>query len=316
MAPPWVRDHLRGGYAGWPALRPRPAGRHSGERGGGGARKRTALADRNTELFLALEWGFTLLFNAEYIARLVCVERPLRYATSFFGLVDLASVLPMYLALLSPGAHVLIDVRIVRMLRAFRILKLTEYVREYASLSQALYASRRKIAVFLSVVALVVVVLGTLMYVIEGPDHGFTSIPVAIYWAITTMTTVGFGDIAPKTSLGRVVASVVMLLGWGILAVPTGIVTAEMTTRRLSEADRVRQCPSCRSVDSRSRGAVLPALWCGARLARPNRAGTFSIGRLRLTVESERCRTVPDPGDTSPFASLARAAHDPPVVLA
>ena len=206
------------------------------------------LADRNTELFLALEWGFTLLFNAEYIARLVCVERPLRYATSFFGLVDLTSVLPMYLALLSPGAHVLIDVRIVRMLRAFRILKLTEYVREYASLSQALYASRRKIAVFLSVVALVVVVLGTLMYVIEGPDHGFTSIPVAIYWAITTMTTVGFGDIAPKTSLGRVVASVVMLLGWGILAVPTGIVTAEMTTRRLSEADRVRQCPSCRSV--------------------------------------------------------------------
>src|SRR5204863_9126889 len=144
------------------------------------------LADRNTTLFLALEWGFTILFNAQYIARLVCVERPVRYATSFFGLVDLASVLPMYLALLSPGAHVLIDVRILRMLRAFRILKLTEYVREYSTLSQALYASRRKIAVFLSVVALVVVVLGTLMYVIEGPEHGFTSIPVAVYWAITT----------------------------------------------------------------------------------------------------------------------------------
>ncbi len=207
------------------------------------------LADRNTELFLVLEWGFTLLFNVEYIARLVCVERPFRYATSFFGLVDLASVLPMYLAMLVPGSHVLIDIRILRMLRAFRILKLTEYVREYSSLGQALYASRRKVAVFLSVVALVVVVLGTLMYVVEGPDHGFTSIPVAIYWAITTMTTVGFGDIAPRTSLGRVVASVVMLLGWGILAVPTGIVTAEMTTRRLSEADRPRrQCPSCGSV--------------------------------------------------------------------
>jgi voltage-gated potassium channel len=177
----------------------------------------------------------------------VCVERPLRYATSFFGLVDLASVLPMYVAMLAPGSHVLIDIRILRMLRAFRILKLTEYVREYSSLGQALYASRRKVAVFLSVVALVVVVLGTLMYVVEGPEHGFTSIPVAIYWAITTMTTVGFGDIAPRTSLGRVVASVVMLLGWGILAVPTGIVTAEMTTRRLSEADRPRQCPSCGS---------------------------------------------------------------------
>ena len=206
------------------------------------------LADRNTELFLVLEWGFTLLFNVEYIARLVCVERPFRYATSFFGLVDLASVLPMYVAMLAPGLHVLIDIRILRMLRAFRILKLTEYVREYSSLGQALYASRRKVAVFLSVVALVVVVLGTLMYVVEGPEHGFTSIPVAIYWAITTMTTVGFGDIAPRTSLGRVVASVVMLLGWGILAVPTGIVTAEMTTRRLSEADRPRQCPSCGSV--------------------------------------------------------------------
>ena len=206
------------------------------------------LADRNTELFLVLEWGFTLLFNVEYIARLVCVQRPFRYATSFFGLVDLASVLPMYVAMLAPGSHVLIDIRILRMLRAFRILKLTEYVREYSSLGQALYASRRKVAVFLSVVALVVVVLGTLMYVVEGPEHGFTSIPVAIYWAITTMTTVGFGDIAPRTSVGRVVASVVMLLGWGILAVPTGIVTAEMTTRRLSEADRPRQCPSCGSV--------------------------------------------------------------------
>ncbi len=207
------------------------------------------LADRNTELLLVLEWGFTLLFNVEYIARLVCVERPFRYATSFFGLIDLAAGLPMYLAMLAPGSHVLIDIRILRMLRAFRILKLTEYVREYSSLGQAFYASRRKVAVFLSAVALLVVVLGTLMYVVEGPENGFTSIPVAIYWAITTMTTVGFGDIAPRTSLGRVVASVVMLLGWGILAVPTGIVTAEMTTRRLSEADRPRpQCPSCGSV--------------------------------------------------------------------
>jgi voltage-gated potassium channel len=197
------------------------------------------------DTFLVLEWTFTILFTAEYVARLACVDRPLRYARSFFGLVDLASVLPMYVATLVPGLHVLIDIRILRMLRAFRILKLTEYVREYSSLGEALYASRRKISVFLSVVAMLVVVLGTVMYVIEGPAHGFTSIPVSIYWAITTMTTVGFGDIAPRTTAGRAVASVVMLLGWGILAVPTGIVTAEMTSRRLSIVDLARACPSC-----------------------------------------------------------------------
>ena len=203
----------------------------------------------------------------EYIARLACVQRPLRYATSFFGLVDLASVLPMYVAAFVPGLHVLIDIRILRMLRAFRILKLTEYVREYSSLGEALHASRRKILVFLSVVALVVVVLGTVMYVVEGPQHGFTSIPVAIYWAITTMTTVGFGDIAPRTTLGRAVASVVMLLGWGILAVPTGIVTAEMTTRRLSRAGRVTPLPVLRRGRARGRRTVLPSLRNAARLA-------------------------------------------------
>ena len=203
------------------------------------------LAERHARLFLALEWGFTLLFTVEYIARLTCVTRPLRYATSFFGLVDLAAVLPMYLATLVPGLHVLIDIRILRMLRAFRILKLTEYVREYSNLGEAFRASRRKIAVFLSVVAMVVVVLGTVMYVVEGPQHGFTSIPVAIYWAITTMTTVGFGDITPHTNLGRAVSSVVMLLGWGILAVPTGIVTAELTTRSLSGLGLSRACPAC-----------------------------------------------------------------------
>ena len=203
------------------------------------------LAADHARLFLILEWGFTLLFAVEYVARLACVNRPLKYATSFFGLVDLASVLPMFVAAFVPGWHVLIDIRILRMLRAFRILKLTEYVQEYSSLGAALSASRRKVSVFLSVVAMVVVVLGTVMYVIEGPEHGFTSIPVAIYWAITTMTTVGFGDIAPRTTIGRAVSSVVMLLGWGILAVPTGIVTAEMTSRRLSAMDLSRSCRSC-----------------------------------------------------------------------
>jgi voltage-gated potassium channel len=193
----------------------------------------------------ALEWVFTLLFTVEYAARLATVERPVRYAVSFFGLVDLASVLPMYLALFFPGLHVLIDVRILRLLRVFRILKMTEYVKEYSSLGAALYASRRKVAVFLSAVAMVVVVLGTVLYAVEGPENGFTSIPVAVYWSITTMTTVGFGDITPKTGFGRAISSVVMLLGWGILAVPTGIVTAEMTSRRLSADVGTRRCPSC-----------------------------------------------------------------------
>jgi voltage-gated potassium channel len=205
------------------------------------------IAARHAGPLFVLEWAFTLLFTLEYLARLACVRRPLRYATSFFGLVDLASVLPMYIATFVPGLHVLIDVRVLRLLRAFRILKLTEYVREYSSLGAALYASRRKILVFLSVVAMVVVVLGTVMYVVEGPEHGFTNIPVAIYWAITTMTTVGFGDIAPRTTLGRAVSSIVMLLGWGILAVPTGIVTAEMTSRRLAGVEALRRCPSCGS---------------------------------------------------------------------
>jgi len=203
-----------------------------------------AVATRYGPLITSVEWTLTLLFTIEYVARLLCVERPLRYARSFFGLVDLASVLPMYLAALLPGLHVLIDIRVLRLLRVFRILKLTEYVHEYSALGGSILASRRKIAVFLSAVAMVVVVLGTVMYLVEGPAHGFTSIPVAVYWAITTMTTVGFGDITPRTELGRGVASIVMLLGWGILAVPTGIVTAEMTSRRLGE-DASRVCGAC-----------------------------------------------------------------------
>jgi voltage-gated potassium channel len=205
-----------------------------------------ALSSRFGPLLTAIEWGFTILFSVVYLARLACVERPVRYARSFFGVVDLASVLPMYIATVVPGLHVLIDIRVLRMLRVFRILKLTEYMHEYSALADALSASRRKVAVFLAAVAMVVVVLGTVMYVVEGPAHGFTSIPVAVYWAITTMTTVGFGDITPKTELGRGVASLVMLLGWGILAVPTGIVTAEMTSRRLG-GGAGRACPACGS---------------------------------------------------------------------
>ena len=182
--------------------------------------------------FSAAEWFFTALFTLEYIARLASVDRPLRYARSFFGIVDLVAVLPTYLALFVPELHALIDVRIFRLLRIFRIFRLTEYVAEYQVMGEALAASRRKILVFLSTVLMVVLVLGTLLYVVEGPEHGFKDIPTSIYWAITTITTVGFGDITPQTSFGRLIASVMMLIGWGTLAVPTGIVTAEMTVRR------------------------------------------------------------------------------------
>jgi voltage-gated potassium channel len=194
-----------------------------------------------------LEWVFTITFTIEYLARLVCVPRPGRYARSFFGVIDLLAILPSYLALLVPGLQALVDVRILRLLRVFRVLKLAEYVHEFVALKQALQASRRKILVFLSFVMLVVLVMGTLMYVVEGPAHGFTSIPVGVYWAITTMTTVGFGDVVPQTDLGRIIASVMMLLGWGTLAVPTGIVGAEFTAQHMRRETTTRSCHECLS---------------------------------------------------------------------
>ncbi|PHM20599.1 MAG: ion transporter [Curvibacter sp. PD_MW3] len=216
-------------------------------------------------LFDRLEWLFTALFTLEYLARLVCVRHPWRYATSFYGIIDLLALLPTYLALLVPEIHVLIDVRVLRLLRVFRIFKLTAYFSEYQALGQALSASRRKILVFISVVLMIVLVMGTVMYVVEGPVNGFTSIPTAVYWAITTMTTVGFGDITPKTELGRLISSAMMLLGWGTLAVPTGIVTAEMTAQRMTRGAVTRTCPECLS-----EGHSLEArycLHCGASLA-------------------------------------------------
>ncbi len=208
-----------------------------------------SLHSRFSGIFSALEWCFTLFFTLEYITRLVCSPQPLRYATSFFGVVDLVSVLPTYLALFFPEVHALIDVRVLRLLRVFRVLKLAAYVNEYQSMLGALTASRRKILVFLSAVLMVVVVLGTVMYVVEGPANGFPNIPTSVYWAITTMTTVGFGDITPKTDLGRLISSVMMLLGWGTLAVPTGIVTAEMAARRQhhEHVQTTRTCHACLS---------------------------------------------------------------------
>src|SRR3954447_2906333 len=192
-----------------------------------------------------IEWCFTVLFTLEYIARLASVERPWRYARSFFGVVDLLSVLPTYLAFLLPQAAALINVRTLRLLRIFRIFKLSAYLEEYQLLAEALAASRRKIFVFLSVVLMVALILGTLLYVVEGPQHGFTDIPTAMYWAITTITTVGFGDITPKTDMGRLIASMMMLLGWGTLAVPTGIVTAEISARSGRPVVPPRVCSNC-----------------------------------------------------------------------
>lgn len=202
--------------------------------------------------FDAMEWLFTALFTLEYVLRLACAPRPAAYARSFFGLIDLLSILPTYFALLLPQASLFMDVRILRLLRIFRVLKLSGYVSEYTALGAALSASRRKILIFMSFVMMVVLIMGTVMYVVEGPDNGFTSIPTAMYWAVTTMTTVGFGDITPKTDLGRLISALMMLLGWSVLAVPTGIVTAEMSSRRTPPAaapatgpGTSRRCTAC-----------------------------------------------------------------------
>lgn len=205
------------------------------------------VADAYGAWLHAAEWFFTFLFTIEYVARCLCVQRPVVYARSFFGVIDLLSILPSYISLFIPAAHVVLGVRILRLLRIFRILKLTLYIQEYSMLGDALLASRRKIFVFLSVVFLIVFLLGTVMYVVEGPEHGYTSIPTAVYWAISTMTTVGFGDLVPKTDIGRAIASFMMLLGWGILAVPTGIISSEITYRRGQVALPPRACPSCLS---------------------------------------------------------------------
>lgn len=196
-----------------------------------------------------LEWVFTVLFTAEYVLRLKVVRRPLRYAFSIWGIIDLLSILPAYLSLLVPGAQALLAVRILRVLRVFRILRLTRYIDEGGILVTALWRSRRKILLFLFAVLTITVVAGALMYVIEGPYHGFGSIPESMYWAIVTMGTVGYGDVVPHTTLGRLLTSVLILIGYSILAVPTGIYTAELAgdivRRHAGRATDDRGCPMC-----------------------------------------------------------------------
>ena len=190
-----------------------------------------------------VEWTLTVAFTVEYVLRLVAVDRPWRYARSFLGVLDFLAVAPTYLGILVPDAQSLVVLRTVRLLRVFRIFKLGPFLGEADQLAQALRASRRKITVFLGVVLTIVVVMGTVMYVVEGEAHGFTSIPTSMYWAVVTMTTVGYGDIAPKTGLGQLLAAMLMILGYAIIAVPTGIVSAELA--RSHRPVSRQACPGC-----------------------------------------------------------------------
>jgi voltage-gated potassium channel len=213
-------------------------------------------------LLYGLEWAFTLFFTVEYLLRLYSVGRPLKYALSFFGIVDLLATLPTWLSLFFPGAQYLLVIRILRVLRIFRILKLMPYVSEADILYRSLRASARKIMVFLCGILTLVVIIGAVMYMIEGEPAGFTSIPRGIYWAIVTMTTVGYGDISPQSNLGQVVASIVMIMGYGIIAVPSGIVTVEMT--RALRGVSTQSCPEC-SAEGHDSDAV-HCKYCGAGL--------------------------------------------------
>lgn len=206
-----------------------------------------ALREHYYGAFLAAEWFFTVLFTIEYLVRLAIVRHPVRYARSFYGVVDLLSILPTYVSLVVPGAQVLLSVRILRVLRIFRVLKLAHYLDEADQLSRALAASKRKILVFIFAVLTVVTVMGSMMYLIEGGENGFTSIPRSVYWAVVTLTTVGYGDISPVTPLGQAVALALMIMGYGIIAVPTGIVTVEMNRERAAAeaARRFEACPRC-----------------------------------------------------------------------
>lgn len=207
-----------------------------------------ALHSSFGSVFYFTEWFFTLVFTVEYFLRLFSARRASRYAVSFYGIVDLLSVIPTYLNLILAGSAYLLIIRILRILRIFRVLKLMVYTREADVLIRSLLASRRKILIFLCSVATLVIIFGSLMYVIEGEENGFTSIPRSVYWAVVTLTTVGYGDIAPKTSLGRFVACLVMLLGYSIIAVPTGIVTVAMS-RAGSRAEKQVACGRCGSQD-------------------------------------------------------------------
>jgi voltage-gated potassium channel len=209
------------------------------------------------QIFFVLEWFFTIIFTLEYILRLISIKSPIRYVFSFFGIVDILSILPTYLSLFFVGAQQLLVIRILRILRVFRILKLVQYTHQAQILTNAIKNSRHKILVFFFFIATVLVIFGSLMYLIEGAENGFTSIPHGIYWAVVTLTTVGYGDIAPHTVLGRFVASFIMLTGYSIIAVPTGIFAAELNKESKRNRKLSRLCQTCNL-----RGHTKSAIYC------------------------------------------------------
>lgn len=219
---------------------------------------------RYGETLFVLEWVFTGLFTIEYILRLLCLRRPLRYAGSFLGVVDLLAILPSWLDLLLPGTRFLLAIRILRVLRVIRVLKLAHYIEEARLLGEAFRKSGRKIGIFLLFFLSLMVILGSLMYLIEGPEHGFTSIPRSIYWAIVTVTTVGYGDISPQTPLGQALAAMAMILGYAIIAVPTGVFSVEMSRTMLNKTVSTQACPDCGAEGHASDARHCKA--CGAAL--------------------------------------------------
>ena len=223
-----------------------------------------SIRDAYGPLLRKIEWGLTIAFTIEYVLRLFCVARPGRYARSFYGIVDLLAILPSYLSVVFTGSHSLAVIRALRLLRVFRVFKLGHFVQEADVLGQALAASRRKILVFLGTVLTLMFILGTLMYLVEGEEGGFTSIPESVYWAIVTMTTVGYGDIAPVTVLGKFIASVVMISGYAIIAVPTGIVGVELARAHPRAPLSTQSCPSC-SLEGHDADAAF-CKHCGADL--------------------------------------------------
>lgn len=221
---------------------------------------------------LAMEWAVTIFFTIEYIARIVCIRKPASYIFSFYGIIDFLSTIPLYVSYIFAGSQVLLAVRALRLLRIFRILKLVQFIGEASQLKSALKASRAKIFVFIYAVLILSVILGTIMYMIEGDEAGFTSIPRSIYWTIVTLTTVGFGDITPQTTLGQLIATIIMVLGYGIIAVPTGIVTVEYGKQKREGTPpreptvhlNTQSCPDC-AVGGHRDGAEF-CFNCGARL--------------------------------------------------
>ena len=223
----------------------------------------SSIREKYGQFLYAIEWFFTILFTIEYILRLICVRKPARYAVSFFGVVDLLAILPTYTSLFIFGSRHLAVIRILRVLRIFRVLKMGHHTKEAALLKKDLYASRRKIFVFLFVVLTLVVIIGSVMYIIEGEENGFTSIPHSVYWAVVTLTTVGYGDISPNTGPGQFLAAIVMILGYSIIAVPTGIVTVELS-QAYTDKSTSQACPNC-SAEGHDRNAQF-CKFCGQKL--------------------------------------------------